>query len=283
MFELFTIIITSVIISIVNKITSNFAKKFVSVLLFDGAIRDEHRTTYVLNEITERYKESITSINYALYLNVGFAFIALYAYIILPPTGLVEIPFIGLSVSKQIWISLVPAISYSLQILIIMTFIWFILLRLSLRILGKERDAKDDFGDVTNVVLNGPISYIWIAFRIGKFFDSRWNYLWYVPTVALVAIIVFSPLFICLYFIIELFGMGSIWLGLIYGIIFFPFSAMFLLLLVTSLMLGIGEWWIRLETEGEESIELKTVELVSKLYGQTVNKKVKENIKKVEK
>lgn len=253
---------TSFIYSIIYSFISDFTKRSVCILLFDGAIRDEHSTTYVLKEITERYKKSITSINYALYLNVGFAFIALYAYIFLPPTGLVEIPFIGLSVSKQIWVSLVPAISFSLQILIIMTFIWFILLRLSLRILGKKRDVKDDFGDVTNVVLNGPISYIWIAFRIGTFFDSRWNYLWYVPMVVLVATIVLSPFFICLYFIVVLFGMGSFLLGLIYSIIFIPFFAMFLLFLVTSLILGMGELMLRLETEVDEKIEL---ELVSKL------------------
>ncbi len=244
--------ISKIIIDAFIKTISVFSEKVVCELLFDGEIRDEHRTTYVLNEINERYKDSITSINYALSLNVGFAFIALYAYLILPPTELVAIPFIGLSVSKQIWISLVPTISYALQILIFVTFIWFMLLRLSLKILVKQRGAEDDFGDVTNVVLNGPISYIWIVYRIGKFFDSRWNYLWYLPTIVLVAAIVISPLLICLYFIVELFSMGSFWLALIYSIIFIPFSAMFLLFIVTSLILGLGEWTLETVAKKKE-------------------------------
>src|SRR5262249_35697569 len=124
---------------------------FVSEVLFEGQLAPHHKTKYFFKEIADRYKEAIKALNGAMNLNVAFAFIALYAYFALPPTGSVQVPFVGLSVSRDIWVSLVPLIAFFLQTLTFTAFIWFLLLRVGLRMLIKERESQEDFGDITNI------------------------------------------------------------------------------------------------------------------------------------
>jgi hypothetical protein len=228
----------------------------VSELLFGGEIRDEHKTTYVFKEMTDRYKESIKAFNRALSLNIGFAVIALYAYLVLPPTGTVQIPFVGLSVSRHIWINLVPVVAFCLQILTFTAFVWFMLLRLGLKLLNKTPVNQDDFGDITNLALSGSLGHIWIIFRIGQFFRFRWNYLWYVPAVIVMLSVIISPLLVCLFFIIQLYTAGNLWLGLIYSVFFIPYSMLFILLIGTASILGVGEPYLRWEAERTPSLAL---------------------------
>lgn len=239
-------------------------KPAVSALLFGGEIRDEHKTKYVFKEMTDRYKDSIKAFNRALSLNIGFAAIALYAYLVLPPTGTVQIPFVGLSVSRQIWINLVPVVAFCLQILNFTAFVWFMLLRLGLKILIKTAVNQDDYGDITNIVLSGSLGHIWIVFRIGQFFRSSWNYLWYVPAIILILSVIISPLLICLYFIIQLYTAGNLWLGLTYSFFFIPCSILFILLIGTASILGVGEPYLRWEGEMTHEINAR-IELIEKL------------------
>ena len=192
--------------TVLDTLSKFLPKSAVSTLLFGGEIRDEHKTKYVFKEMTDRYKDSIKAFNRALSLNIGFAVIALYAYLVLPPTGTVQIPFVGLSVSRQIWINLVPVVAFCLHILNFTALVWLMLLRLGLKLLIKTDINKDDCGDITNIVLSGSLGHIWIVFRIGQLFSSIWNYIWYVPATILILSVLISPLvYICLYFIFQLY------------------------------------------------------------------------------
>jgi hypothetical protein len=217
-------------------------KRTVIKLLFDGAIDDNHKTKYFFKEITDRYKGSIKGFNRAMAFNIGFAIIALYAYLALPPASSVTIPFVALPVSRLVWISLVPLISYVLQTFIMTSFVWFMILRLGTKLLNQEIGVNEEFGDATNIVLDGAIGHIWIILRIRQFFKSKLNLIWYMPAVTLFLVVMASPVLICIYFIVQLFAAKSIVLGIIYSLLFIPYSALFLLLIATASILGMGEF-----------------------------------------
>jgi hypothetical protein len=222
----------------------------VPALLFGGKIGSLQRTKFAFKETVDRYKTSISDVNRSLALTIGLTVIALYAYLVLPPTGEVEIPLVGIKVSRLLWIRIVPIIAYGLQVFCFTSFIWFMLLRLGLRMLLTERvGTEDDYGDVTNITLEGPLGHLWIVLQIRRFYDSVWNYLWYVPAVALVAMIFMSPLLVCLFFIRQLFSSGDHLLGLLYSGLFIPYAAFSLLLVCTAAILGVGETAIQLENE----------------------------------
>jgi hypothetical protein len=150
-----------------------FSDRAVLHLLFDGVIDEKHKTKYFFSQITDRYKESIKGFNRAMSFNIGFAIIALYAYFALPATGTITVPFISLPVSRLIWISLVPLISYGLQTFIITSFIWFMTLRQGIVLLNKEISLDPDFGDATNLLLDGALGQIWIILRIRQYFKMK--------------------------------------------------------------------------------------------------------------
>ena len=84
-------------------------------LLFGGGIKDLHKTKFAFKEIVDRYKASIDDVNRSLGVSIGFAIIALYAYIAVPAS--VDVPFIGLKIPRQNWIRVVPAIGYACKCL----------------------------------------------------------------------------------------------------------------------------------------------------------------------
>jgi hypothetical protein len=236
---LVSLYIAPIILRIYEKI---LPEKAITALLFDGKIRDKHKTKYALTAITDRYKSSISGFNKAVAFNVGFVVIALYGYIVLPPTEKVTIPFVGLSVSRSAWISIVPLISYALQTFIITTFIWFMVLRLGMKLLYEQVGSIEDFGDVTNILLDGSLGQMWIILRIMQYFKSKLNLIWAVPVMILLLTIITSPILICIFFIFQLFSLGSIILGVLYSIFLIPFASLFLLLIATAAILGIGEF-----------------------------------------
>lgn len=239
----FTLIVINAFASLVIPILSKILPvKTVKELLFNGDIRKEHKTKYALTITTDRYKDSIKGFNQAVAFNVGFAAIAFYGYLALPPTAQITIPLIGLSVSRLAWITIVPLISYGLQTLIITTFIWFMVLRLGMKLLYEAVGETEDFGDVTNILLDGTLGQMWIILRVTQFFKSKWNLVWAIPVLLVVFTIVTSPLWICIYFIYQLFALGSILLGVLYGVILIPYAALFLLLFATAAILGVGEF-----------------------------------------
>jgi len=226
----------------------------VNEILFDGGIDDTNKTKYFLNHITDRYKESIKGFNLAMAFNIGFAVIALYAYLALPPSGTVTIPFVSLPVTRIIWISLVPFISYGLQTFIITSFLWFLILRRGLQLLSVAVGHNEEFGDATNILLDGALGHIWIILRIRQYFKSKMNFIWYVPAVFLFLVIMASPLLLCIYFIVQLFAAESIVLGVVYSIVFIPYFALFLLLLLTASIVGrnlpIRSTSVQIDTQG---------------------------------
>lgn len=225
-------------IALMETILKLLPENAVPELLFDGVIGDKHKTKYFLNQITNRYKESINGFNRAIAFNIGFGIIALYAYLALPSSGTVTIPFVSLPISRLIWISLVPLISYGLQTFIITSFIWFMILRRGIKLLNDIVKVNEEFGDATNILLDGALGHIWIILRIRRYFESKLNYIWYVPAAILFLVIMASPLLICIYFIVQLFAIKSLVLGIIYSILLIPYSALFLLLLLTASILG---------------------------------------------
>lgn len=219
-------------------------------LLFGGAIEPRHQTRFAFREFVDRYKSSIDDVNSALTLSIGLAVIALYSYFALPVSGEVSVPFIGIKISRQLWISVVPAIAFVLQVFGFTSFIWFMLLRIGLKlILNRRSGSDDDYGDVTNIALKGAIGHLWIAIRIREFYESRWNYLWYLPFLCIVLTVFLSPLLVCSFFIYQLFHAGNLLLGFIYTGLLIPFLAFFLLLICTAAILGIGENSVQFETE----------------------------------
>lgn len=138
-------------------------------LLFGGKIGSQHRTKFAFNETVDRYKASIKDLNRSLTLTIGLTVIALYAYLVLPASGEVEVPFVAIKVSRLLWIRTVPAIAYGLQVLGFTAFIWFMLLRLALRLLLSQRTGtEDDYGDVTNIALEGPLGHLWMILQIRR-------------------------------------------------------------------------------------------------------------------
>lgn len=232
----------------------------VPILLFGGSIRPLHKTKFAFKEIVDRYKLSIDEVNLSLMLSVGFAIIALYSYFALPASGEVSVPFIGIKISRQLWIRVVPAIAYGMQIFEFTSFIWFMLLRIGMRLILNERPGPDeDYGDITNVSLKGPLGHLWIALRIKEFYKSKWNYLWYLPFLAVVLTVFLSPLLVCGFFIYQLFRSGALVLGFVYGGLLIPYLSFFLLLVCTAAILGIGENAVLIEDEIIKKAELASL------------------------
>jgi hypothetical protein len=232
-------------------------ERAVPALLFQGAIQPRHKTKFAFKEFVDRYKTSIEDVNSSLTLSVGLAIIALYSYFALPSFGEVSVPFVGIKISRQLWISFVPAIAYGLQIFGFTSFIWFMLLRIGLRlILSEHAGSDDDYGDVTNLALKGPLGHLWIALRIKEFYKSTWNYLWYLPLLAVVMVIFMSPLLVCGFFVRQLFVSGALVLGCVYAALLIPYLAFFLLLLCTAGILGVGENTVIIEDEIAKKVEL---------------------------
>lgn len=237
-------VLTSVFVNIVwGWLMKLLPEHVVTGLLFDGKLRDQHKTKYAFNELAERHKQSIKAFNRAILLSIGFSAVAMYVYFVLPADATVEVQFIGLSVTRQVWIYVAPVISYGLQTLSFATFCWFMLLRLGVKLLTRERGTEEEFGDVANIVLNGILGHIWLIFRIGNLV-RLWSYLWYLPLLVLLVIVVLSPTLVCLFFIIQLFIAGSFALGVTYSVFFVPFAIISLLLLGTTAILGYGERYL---------------------------------------
>jgi hypothetical protein len=229
----------------------------VSELLFGGRITQRQRTTFVFKETVERYKTSIKDVNRSLTLIIGFTVIVLYAYLVLPSSGEVEIPFVALKVSRQLWIRIAPAIAYGLQVFGFTALIWFMLLRLGLRVLLSERTEKaDEYGDITNIELDGALGHLWIILQIKRFYRSKWNYLWYAPALAVVSAVFISPLAVCLFFIKKIFASGGLLLGAVYTGLFIPYVTFFLLLVSTVAILGLGETTVGIEEDLGKRIDL---------------------------
>jgi len=226
-------------------------------LLFGGSIQPRHQTKFAFRELVDRYKSSIDDVNSSLTLSIGLAVIALYSYFALPVLGEVNVPFIGIKISRQLWISVVPAIAFALQVFGFTAFILFMLLRIGLKlILNRHSGSDDDYGDVTNIALRGAIGHLWIAIRIREFYESRWNYLWYLPFLCIVLTVFLSPLLVCSFFIYQLFHAGNLALGIVYTGLLIPFLAFFLLLICTAAILGMGENSVHFENEIAKAADL---------------------------
>ena|ERR1700733_1132346 len=229
-------------------------------LLFGGPIRPLNKTKFAFKEIVDRYKLSIDDVNLSLMFSVGLSVIALYSYFALPTSGEVSVPFIGIKISRQLWIKVVPAIAYGLQVFGFTSVIWFMLLRIGLRLILNERQGADDeYGDITNVALKGLLGHLWIAVRIREFYESKWNYLWYLPFLTVVLTVFMSPLLVCAFFIRQLFRSGELVLGLLYGGLLIPYLLFFLLLVCTAAILGMGENTIQIEDEIAKKAELASI------------------------
>jgi hypothetical protein len=224
-------------------------------ILFGGQIRPEHKTNFTLRELSDRYKKSIMTFNKALSLNVGFAAIALYAFFMLPPQGKVKVPLIGLEISRMIWINLAPLIAFGLQVIIFTAFLWFMLLRLGQKILIAEIGEEQDFGDITDISLSGPIGHTWLIFRIGGYLESKWNIIWYVPIVLIAICVILSPLLVSTFFVVQLFIMKSYMVATIYVICSVPYFILFFILLGTTAILGLAENAFRASLEAKESLD----------------------------
>jgi uncharacterized membrane protein len=229
-------------------------------LLFGGPVQTRHKTKFAFKEIVDRYKSSIDDVNSSLTFSVGLAVIALYSYFALPASGEVSVSFVGIKISRQLWISVVPAIAYGLQVFGLTSFIWFMLLRIGLRlILIEHTGSDDDYGDVTNICLKGPLGHLWIALRIKEFYKSTWNYLWYLPLLTVVLIIFMSPLLVCSFFVRQFFRSGNFVLGFLYGGLLIPYLAFFILLVCTAAILGMGENTVQIEDEIAKKAELASI------------------------
>jgi hypothetical protein len=253
-------VILATILELVLKLLPAHA---VPKLLFGGPIQARHRTKFAFKEMVDRYKSSIDDVNSSLRFSIGLAAIALYSYFALPASGEVSVPFIGIKISRQLWISVVPAIAYGLQIFGFTSFIWFMLLRIGLRlILIQHAGSDDDYGDVTNISLKGPLGHLWIALRIKEFYRSTWNYLWYLPLLTAVLTVFMSPLLVCSFFIRQLFRSGNLVLGFLYGGLLIPYLVFFFLLVCTAALLGMGENAVQIEDEIAKKAELTSITAV---------------------
>jgi hypothetical protein len=109
----------------------------------------------------------------------------------------------------------------------------------------KTIDKEKIFPDMTNFYLKGFLGQLWLILSIGNFINSREskfkkiNYIWYIPSLFLILSILISPMTICLYFIIQLFLTGTLWLGLVYSILFVPCSILFLSLIAILFVLAL--------------------------------------------
>ena len=239
-------------IEIVDTVTliENIAKRFV------GNLRPEQKTKYAFHETIKRYQACVSSINRAITINVGFAFLSLYAFYLIPQNEAFKAPYVDVYVSREIWLSIVPVIGYALQLWVLTSFIWFMYLRLRIISVVAERGSDNEFGEISDICLSGIMGQIWISYKVLSTFKSKLKYLWSAPAAFILAIIVFSPLIILVYFIIELFILGDFWLGSVYALFLIPYSIFFFALIVVSGILIVGEWASRLENEIGERISL---------------------------
>jgi hypothetical protein len=134
--------------------------------------------------------------------------------------------------------------------LIVTSFLWFVALKIGIKTLVnesenhpllKDQDSREVFVDLTDLHLKGGLGTIWMIFRIREIFKSKWNYVWYVPLLLLIILVVLSPAIIPLFFTYLLFQIQYIGLGIIYAIIFIPISFLLVLLIGTVGLLGLSE------------------------------------------
>lgn len=248
------------LVEVPNQVIRLIADKVVDQVLYEGQFSDKYTSKDAIQQIIDRYKASIEDVNRAIGLNIGFSILAFYAYFVLPPSGSLEVPLIGLSVSKEWWIGVAPLISYGLQVLIFTSLIWFLALRLSLKIAKRDlkkhtvvkeqqsstenipyRSGNDEFPDFTNLLLKGILGHLWILFRISNFIKLRISYFWYYPFLILTLLCLVSPLLVCIYFIIQLYAASNFGLGIIYTVMLLPSLVLFLLLLGIVTLLGASE------------------------------------------
>ena len=255
-------ILSSFIFKEVRKFLLLLSKKLVNEVLFEGKLYTKYNTKDAIQQITERYKSSVEEINAALGLNISFTFFAVYAYFALPASDSLEIPLIGFSVSRKMWISIAPLISYTFQTFILTSFIWFLGLRLSIKIIrarlenniqiediessGKNIvstlvETSSNWPDFTNLFLKGIIGNLWMLFRIGESLRFRYNYFWYYPLFFLILLVFISPVLVCIYFIIQLFGMKMFLIAIIYTVFLFPYLLLFFMLISIVALLSASE------------------------------------------
>lgn len=212
-------------------------------------------TKEIFDQLTERYKASIEDVNQKTVFAVSFAFIALYVYFVLPETEAVKIPFTDVSVSREIWIGVAPAISCALAILTITSFLWWMTLRAGIKFWVrrarelaksglldiKEGNPEEPFPDLTNLLLKGTLGSMWMLFRIPGVLSSRWNYVWTIPLLVLLILVALSPALISWFFTYLLFQTGYLVLGVVYVAIFIPVSVLSLFLLGTAGLAGLSD------------------------------------------
>jgi hypothetical protein len=214
--------------------------RLVKGLLFKGELQETHKTEFAVTTFVDRYKNSISALNRAFTLNVAFVVLAVYPLFGLTEGSSIDIPFLNLSISTKQWIMACPLISYALQLYALANLFWFMLLRRGLTLLKDELKQETYFGEVSNVLLTGLIGIIWLFLSIYSYFRSKLQYIWYVPFVVLVIVLLTSPTLLCGYLVIRLYS-TYVPLALVYSMLFVPSVGLSFILVALGSILGLSQ------------------------------------------
>lgn len=201
--------------------------------LYDKRRVNDETTPKILDALHTRYSESLTSLDRAVGLNITFAIFALYGYLSLQPDQSLTVPLIDLQIPRALWLRLVPAISFVLQVFVLTSALWVLLTRVNIKQLIVTGKNRDKFVDTTDILTGGVLGHFGILFVLRQLYRSRLHRVWLAPLVLVVVLIVTSPLTVCLYFIVQLALTGSYIIGTAYAVLLLVFVWLYAMLVTT--------------------------------------------------
>jgi hypothetical protein len=233
---------TTVALSIIRKILPD---TITIGLLFEGSITDKNKTKLAVDKLIARYEASIKGVNRAIAVNVLFVLLALYPFVASLKTGdNIKLPILDVSISVGTWFRLCPLISFGIQIYLAAMLMWFLLLRRGLDLLMEKMPAAestaDHVGEVSDLLLDGFIGVMWLLAKVREYFRFRINYLWFLPVMILLGLVVVSPSALCAFFLYRLYAAGDLLVAVIYSILMIPSIFLTLALLSIGGLLSLG-------------------------------------------
>jgi hypothetical protein len=222
----------------VRSATQEFLDKLAVNFLFGGSVKEAHKTKFAIDKIVQRHSESIISLNRAVVTSVAFVPIA-----ILVTGSDVKIPMLDITVKFQDWLRLCPAISFGIQLFVLIAVFWFLILRNGLNILFREIGDVEYFGDISNFMLSGVTSILWIFIAIPAYLPNKLHLLWLLPFALLFILVLLSPSILCVYFVFELFRTGDLLFAIFYTLCLIPSIGLAVILIGLSLLAGFQDWF----------------------------------------
>lgn len=213
-----------------------------SHLLFVDQLNELHKTKFTFSQINEQYKESIKTLDSALWWGFGVVIFCWYVFILLPDNG--TIPVLGLPLSKSAWLNVSPAILLAMQVFSLIAIMRIMILRVGIGILLEKVDQKDlrkgEVGDTSNINLAGFLGMLIMLLRFTSAFWDESMRLFNLASLillGLIALVLIAPQITLWLIIVWLLING-------YYVSAFVYLILTVIIGITSLFLVVATAWL---------------------------------------